>query len=185
MLAVPGVQLRGDWHHRHRSGPMDTVWPDSWSGLGDRTIGAVVAVRRDWRSSVAVVYITQILMFLERPNMKPLSLPRRRRAGTGQKKSMSPCGCSCLCCLVRGKRLELSRLAALEPKSSASTNSAIPALLRRSGAHYTRPPHEAALVQTRTPLPERRARVTSFRVRRYPRNARCRPRRGSCPTAPR
>lgn len=146
---------------------------------------SVVAVRRDWRSSVAVVHITQILRFLGRPHIKPLSLPRRRRAGTGQKKSMSPCGCSCLCCLVRGKRLELSRLAALEPKSSASTNSAIPALLRRSGEHYTRPPHEAALVQTRTPLPERRARVTSFRVRRYPRNARCRPRRDSCPTAPR
>ena len=31
-------------------------------------------------------------------------------------------------CLVRAKRLELIRLAALEPKSSASANSATPAL---------------------------------------------------------
>ena len=35
-------------------------------------------------------------------------------------------------CLVRAKRLELIRLAALEPKSSASANSATPALLADS-----------------------------------------------------
>ncbi|CAH1748862.1 protein of unknown function [Thauera humireducens] len=42
--------------------------------------------------------------------------------------------------VVRGMRLELTRLAALEPKSSASTNSATPASwVCQSGAHYTQP----------------------------------------------
>tara|TARA_R110002126_G_scaffold33382_23_gene104522 strand:+ start:802 stop:1032 length:231 start_codon:yes stop_codon:yes gene_type:complete len=39
--------------------------------------------------------------------------------------------------MVRKERLELSRLAALEPKSSASTNSAIPAYIGKLSGGYS------------------------------------------------
>ena len=43
-------------------------------------------------------------------------------------------------CLVRAKRLELIRLAALEPKSSASANSATPALQKAGDPSEIRTP---------------------------------------------
>ena len=42
-----------------------------------------------------------------------------------------------LLAMVRKERLELSRLAALEPKSSASTNSAIPACTGKKSGGYS------------------------------------------------
>lgn len=75
------------------------------------------------------VYITHILAVLVAPTAG--GLPGRERAcGNAAARACN----ARLKTLVRGKRLELSRLAALEPKSSASTNSAIPAHFSTSEA---------------------------------------------------
>ena len=73
-------------------------------------------------------------IFLEPSNQGPLMQAERQKLEqvTGLEPVISAWKANVLplhyTCLVRAKRLELIRLAALEPKSSASANSATPAL---------------------------------------------------------